>query len=256
MPPGIDDYYAILNVGRAADFEEIRRAFRDEARRWHPDKNSAPGAAERFMKVYESYEILSNPWKRKVYDGRLTVADRQASPEYEAWRAEARRHAQQYSRTNYDLFMRQVIPDLRAILFGAPPPDLHRIIVIFLKAFTGVTALLLFLAIPWGLKRALSFLPSLVVTTLKLDPALLPWVDMTLLIVAAVSCAIVLVVILLGGRAMGWSWADGAVNALGFLFISEERLIPLVHGAIGLLISLLIWAWGIYLVSANLEVGD
>lgn len=245
MPPPVDDYYAILDIGRAAGFEEIRRAFRDAARRWHPDKNPAPGAAERFMKVYESYEILSNPWKRKVYDGRLTEADRQASPEYEAWRTEARRHAQQYSRTNYDLFMRQVIPDLRAILFGAPPPDLHHIIVILLKAFTGVTALLAFFAIPWGLKRSLSFLPGLVTTALKLDPALLPWVDMTLLVVAAVSCAIVMVAVILGGRAMGWSWADGVVNALGFLVMIEDRLIPLVYGAVALLISISIWAWGI-----------
>jgi hypothetical protein len=245
MPPVIDDYYAILDVGRAAEFEEIRRAFRDQARRWHPDKNAAAGAAEQFMKVYESYEILSNPWKRKVYDGRLTEADRRSSPEYEAWRAEARRHAQQYSRTNYDLFMRQVIPDLRAILFGAPPPDLHHIVIIFLKAFAGVTALVLFLAIPWGLKRSLSFLPGILVTALHLDPTLLPWVDMALLAAAAVSCGIVGVIVILGGRALGWSWADGVAHAFGFLLMSEDRLIPFVHGAMGLLTAIAIWGWGI-----------
>lgn len=246
MPPSFDDYYAILDLGRAAGADEIRRAFRDQARRWHPDKNRAPGADERFMKVYESYEILSNPWKRKIYDGRLNHAEDRASPEYEAWRAEARRHARQFSHTNFDLFMRQTFPDPRAILFGAPPPDLFHSVVIFLKIFTAVSVALILFAIPWSLKQSLSFLPVLVISAMKLDPSLLPWVEMAAVTVAAVTSALVIVAVILGGRAMGFSWADSALHALAFCFLSEERLVPLAHAAISGCVSLGLWGYVLY----------
>ena len=55
------DPHAELGVSRAALSEEIRRAYRQIARRQHPDGNRSPGGPERFAAVARAYDILSNP---------------------------------------------------------------------------------------------------------------------------------------------------------------------------------------------------
>jgi molecular chaperone DnaJ len=62
------DYYDLLGVARNASGDEIKRAFRRLAMKHHPDKNSDPGAEERFKEINEAYEVLSDPEKRAVYD--------------------------------------------------------------------------------------------------------------------------------------------------------------------------------------------
>src|ERR1700722_18804043 len=63
------DYYQTLGVGREADVEEIRKAYRKLARKHHPDLNPGDKAAEdRFKKVQEAYDILSDPKKKEMYD--------------------------------------------------------------------------------------------------------------------------------------------------------------------------------------------
>lgn len=64
-----DDLYIILDVGRTASVNDIKRAFRKLARRYHPDIN--PGdchAEDRFKRITEAYEVLSDPLKRQFYD--------------------------------------------------------------------------------------------------------------------------------------------------------------------------------------------
>lgn len=71
MPPASskNDYYETLSVPRTADADEIRKAYRKLARKYHPDLNPGDKAAEeRFKKVQEAYDILSDDSKRKVYD--------------------------------------------------------------------------------------------------------------------------------------------------------------------------------------------
>jgi len=62
------DYYAVLGVERNASAEDIKKAYRKLARKYHPDVNAAPDAEERFKEVGEAYEVLKDPEKRAAYD--------------------------------------------------------------------------------------------------------------------------------------------------------------------------------------------
>src|SRR5262245_17104061 len=64
-----DDLYIILEIGRTASVNDIKRAFRRLARKYHPDINPGDGRAEeRFKRITEAYDILSDPQKRQFYD--------------------------------------------------------------------------------------------------------------------------------------------------------------------------------------------
>src|SRR6267143_7195480 len=64
-----EDLYVILQIGRTASVSDIKRAFRKLARRYHPDINPGDRQAEdRFKRITEAYDILSDPLKREFYD--------------------------------------------------------------------------------------------------------------------------------------------------------------------------------------------
>src|ERR1700716_373401 len=64
-----EDFYKILGVKRDAKPEEIKKAYRRLARKYHPDVNPGDkGAEDRFKQMSEAFDILSDPKKRKVYD--------------------------------------------------------------------------------------------------------------------------------------------------------------------------------------------
>lgn len=63
------DYYKILGVSKSADKEELKKAFRKLARKYHPDVNPGDKASEeKFKEINEAYEVLSDPDKREKYD--------------------------------------------------------------------------------------------------------------------------------------------------------------------------------------------
>lgn len=63
------DFYKILNVGKTATTNEIKKAYRKLAKELHPDKNKDdPNASEKFSDLSSAYEVLSDDDKRKLYD--------------------------------------------------------------------------------------------------------------------------------------------------------------------------------------------
>ncbi|TNM85402.1 hypothetical protein fugu_007673 [Takifugu bimaculatus] len=62
------DYYDILGLKKGASDEDIKKAYRKQALRYHPDKNKSPGAEEKFKEIAEAYDVLSDPKKKDIYD--------------------------------------------------------------------------------------------------------------------------------------------------------------------------------------------
>src|SRR5438067_8620382 len=62
------DYYEILGVTRTASDDDIKKAYRRLALQFHPDRNKAPEATERFKEATEAYQVLSDAEKRNMYD--------------------------------------------------------------------------------------------------------------------------------------------------------------------------------------------
>ena len=62
------DHYTTLGLNSAAALADIKKAFRQKASQYHPDRNTASDAAERFRAVQEAFEVLSDADKRLAYD--------------------------------------------------------------------------------------------------------------------------------------------------------------------------------------------
>ena len=62
------DYYDVLDISRNATEEEVRKAFRQKALQYHPDRNKDPGALDQFKEINEAYQVLTDPKRRQQYD--------------------------------------------------------------------------------------------------------------------------------------------------------------------------------------------
>ncbi|MDZ7587543.1 MAG: J domain-containing protein [Patescibacteria group bacterium] len=62
------DFYEVLGISKTASAPELKKAYRQLALKYHPDRNKAADAAEKFKEISEAYEVLSNSEKRKTYD--------------------------------------------------------------------------------------------------------------------------------------------------------------------------------------------
>lgn len=62
------DYYEVLGISKNADASEIKKAYRKQAKKYHPDANDSSDAEERFKEIQEAYEVLGDTNKRATYD--------------------------------------------------------------------------------------------------------------------------------------------------------------------------------------------
>lgn len=83
----MSEHYAALGLKSDATLADIKRAFRQKASQFHPDRNSAEDAPARFREVQEAYDVLSDDDKRKAYDDnrRRNLLDDPAETAREIW---------------------------------------------------------------------------------------------------------------------------------------------------------------------------
>lgn len=81
------DHYTSLGLNSAATLADIKKAFRQQASFWHPDKNAAPQAPARFRAVQQAYEVLSDADQRQAYDDnrRRNLLDNPLETAQEIW---------------------------------------------------------------------------------------------------------------------------------------------------------------------------
>ena len=95
------DYYRILGVSKDADKDEIKQAYRQLAKKFHPDMNHSPGADEIFIEISEAYEFLINQPART---GEKEVT---AEEVYEHYKEEVREKARQQAQMKYEKFINE-----------------------------------------------------------------------------------------------------------------------------------------------------
>ena len=83
------DHYTTLGLGSAATLAEVKKAFRQQASFWHPDRNTAPEATARFRAVQEASDVLTDVDKRQAYDDnrRRNLLDSPIDTAREIWAA-------------------------------------------------------------------------------------------------------------------------------------------------------------------------
>jgi len=81
------DHYTALGLNSAAMLADIKKAFRQKALLYHPDRNSADDAAARFRQVQEAYDVLADADKRQAYDDnrRRSLLDNPQETAQEIW---------------------------------------------------------------------------------------------------------------------------------------------------------------------------
>lgn len=83
------DHYTVLGLGSSASLSDIKKAFRQKASQYHPDRNAHANAAAHFRAVQEAYEVLSDDAKRLAYDDnrRRNLLDNPTETAREIWQA-------------------------------------------------------------------------------------------------------------------------------------------------------------------------
>lgn len=90
------DYYSILGISFDANEDEIKSAFREEAIKWHPDKNEDRDTTKRMQDINEAYLILGDPEAKNKYDKEYTnfknkKTEKEKYDKYKKWRRRRRR---------------------------------------------------------------------------------------------------------------------------------------------------------------------
>lgn len=76
----MSNYYEILQLDKKCNQDDIKKSYRKLALQYHPDRNKEPGSEEKFKKISESYEILSDPQKKYEYDNKTNIVRTNINP--------------------------------------------------------------------------------------------------------------------------------------------------------------------------------
>jgi curved DNA-binding protein len=136
------DYYGTLGVARGAEAEEIKRAYRKQARKYHPDVSKEKNAEEKFKEVQEAYEVLRDSDKRAAYDqlGRDYRPGQQfrPPPDWEQRFGQAGAGSQRFSDINgFSDFFSSLFGGGAAANFGQAEADGGQIEVSIEEAYAG-----------------------------------------------------------------------------------------------------------------------
>lgn len=109
------NYFQVLGISETADRAEVKRAYRDLAKEWHPDRNSDPKAPAAFILINEAYEFLIDDDRRATHreskqtDARAEALKRMREQRYKEWveqsRRAARERAANHAKQTYDQFL-------------------------------------------------------------------------------------------------------------------------------------------------------
>ncbi len=122
------NYYRTLGLTRNCTQAEIKAAYKELAKKWHPDKNKSVNAHDMFIEIHEAYEILSNPIKRASYDelfsenNSIALVNKEfKQKQHDDFVKEAKQRAQNVSRMNIDSFLENLFLSfdyLKAFFWG------------------------------------------------------------------------------------------------------------------------------------------
>lgn len=116
------DYYQILEIQNSASIAEIKKAYRQLALKYHPDKNKDFNAQEKFVEITEAYEVLKNFEQRNIYDQLYNskkssekATERNYTERQKQWTYEGRAKAKEYSEMDFDLFIKNIIGEIKVV---------------------------------------------------------------------------------------------------------------------------------------------
>ena len=122
------NYYRTLGLTRNCTQAEIKAAYKQLAKKWHPDKNKSINAHDMFIEIHEAYEILSNPIKRASYDelssenNAVALVNKEfKKKQHDDFVKEAKQRAHNVSTMNIDSFLENLFLSfdyLKAIFWG------------------------------------------------------------------------------------------------------------------------------------------
>ena len=116
------NYYSILGIFNNASQDDIKRAYRQKAKLYHPDVSDLDNAQELFVQVHEAYSILSNPQRRSHYDlildNYLNKQKPIKSEIFKDWEVRAKEEGVRYSNLSFTEFKYKVLDALVIVVEG------------------------------------------------------------------------------------------------------------------------------------------